>query len=119
VQGTAFTYGIFLAINIHEKLFIIGACLSAHNRLRALHINTQPLEWDDSLAVQAQQYAEELLRRNQGLVHASGNFGENLYQIHSQTEGTCADASLHWYIYYNIGYFFWVVCKRWWLVYIV
>lgn len=79
-------------------------CLKANNRLRALHRNTPPLEWDDSIAAKAQQYAEHLLAIHQGrtdtkLVHDpnKNGLGENLYWSDNAKPGTCPKASLSWY----------------------
>lgn len=91
-------------INISLFPFFTERCTAAHNKLRVLHINTQPLEWDESLATKAQQYAEELVRINQKtdmirLVHEQGtNLGENLYWRDNQQKGTCSQASLAWYV---------------------
>lgn len=86
----------------------VEICTQAHNKLRALHTNTIPLEWDDSLAAKAQVYAEELIRINQAsstnkLIHEkpSGGMGENLYWQDNKKKGTCADASLAWYLEIN------------------
>ena len=82
----------------------IHTCLQAHNKLRALHLNTPDLIWDEHLANIAQTYAEYLAASNSGLVHDQSNeengWGENLYlKISPQTgePGTCAEASLSWY----------------------
>lgn len=79
-------------------------CKNAHNKLRSLHQNTSPLEWDDDLANKAQLYANELVEINKNsattqLIHQkpSGGMGENLYWQDNKKNGTCVDASLSWY----------------------
>ena len=79
--------------------------MNAHNALRALHEDTNPLEWNTELAIEAQEYAEELMRLNTAsttvkLIHEvhSNDMGENLYWRDNSELGTCADASLAWLV---------------------
>lgn len=86
----------------------VEICTESNNKLRRLHKNTPPLEWDDSLAAKAQKYAETLVRINQAsrttkLIHEkpAHGMGENLYWQDNKKKGTCADASLAWYLEIN------------------
>ena len=71
-----------------------GQCLSAHNKLRALHIDTGSMTWDSQLAAGAKQWALKLAGEN-GLRHSRGDYGENLYMAWGQT-ASCAKATLSW-----------------------
>ncbi|VDN09307.1 unnamed protein product [Dibothriocephalus latus] len=51
--------------------------LKAHNLLRALH-GCEPIYYDDSLAQQAQAYAEKLSTKQRLLKSHQGNYGENV-----------------------------------------
>lgn len=59
--------------------YILDICLEAHNKLRALHKDTEPLQWDVELAKSAQQWANHLLRigRMEHSTNRKGQ-GENL-----------------------------------------
>lgn len=60
-------------------IFSIEACLKQHNLYRNKHQDTPPFEYNDKLAEQAQEYANELIKIGK-LVHASARngAGENL-----------------------------------------
>lgn len=101
---------IVLFLILHNKADALSQteirrCITSHNKLRALHTNTNPLEWDEGLAVLAQRYAEKLLADHQGrrktyLVHdtTKNGLGENLYWSDNKKVATCAQADLAWYI---------------------
>ena len=78
--------------------------------MRALHVGTNPLEWDESLATQAQEYAQHLVQRRKDgepkiLVHSSAGHGENLH--YGSGIGKCADAVSSWYtLFYLFIYLF-------------
>lgn len=71
-----------------------------HNYYRAKH-HADDLTIDDDLSKSAQQYAEYLASKNNGLVHSNGEYGENLaYQMNSRfkmDESTCKSI---YYLYY-------------------
>lgn len=90
--------------------YLLDACRDAHNKLRLLHENTPKIEWDDSLAAKAQQYAHRLVEINRNspntkLIHEipDHGLGENLYWRDNSEKGTCADASLDWYVYFHVS----------------
>jgi len=69
-----------------------------------MHQGTGPVQWDASLAREAQRYANELLARSYRtgkakLIHEkpSMGMGENLYWKDNRKEGTCVDANKSWY----------------------
>lgn len=71
-------------------------CLSAHNKLRKLHEDTPPLEWDEELAQEAQKYAEHLV--NELELH-HGAVGENMFLkcgSNGTTVQSCNEASNAW-----------------------
>lgn len=72
--------------------------LDEHNRLRALHVDTPPLVWDDTLASFAQDWAAKY-DCSGILVHSQEPYGENLAIGYTAIEATDA-----WYDeiqYYN------------------
>ena len=76
-----------------------SACVKAHNDKRALHVATAPLVWDETLAKDAEQWAEHLLQTDQ-LTHSDLNqrngAGENLFFSISPAVSTCAEAADQW-----------------------
>lgn len=73
------------------------ACLKAHNDKRALHQNTEPLTWNDTLAQNAKEWADELINGKSGHdPDRDSNEGENIYWSWSSTVGSCADAVEDW-----------------------
>ena len=61
----------------------IEKTLLVHNNARK-DLNIDSLKWSVKLANQAQLYANNLARRNGGLVHSTSNsHGENLYMVYS------------------------------------
>lgn len=71
------------------------ACLKAHNDKRALHQNTEPLTWNDTLAQYAKEWADKL--RNGASGHdPKEKGGENIYWSWSSTVRSCADAVEAW-----------------------
>lgn len=54
-----------------------SAMVSGHNNKRSLHESTGSLEWDDTLATYAQNYADNY-DCSGDLVHSGGSYGENL-----------------------------------------
>ena len=80
-------------------------CLFAHNKLRALHQNTQPVTYDSNLAAGAQHWAENLAGQG-GLVHDNSGYGENLYYGATSVGAatyTPADAIFAWFVPFNIA----------------
>ena len=74
------------------------ACLAAHNAKRALHQNTNPLTWSDTLAQHAKAWADFMVE-NGTFAHDPNNKdeGENLYWSYSSTGvSSCADAVESW-----------------------
>ena len=51
--------------------------LNEHNKFRALHVDTAPLTWSDTLATYAQNYADQY-DCSGVLTHSDGPYGENL-----------------------------------------
>ena len=83
----------------------ITQSLNFHNKARK-DLNISPLKWSVKLANDAQKYAENLARRNKGLVHSTNNNqGENLYMsisfgsqnFEEITNRPGIDASISWY----------------------
>ena len=73
----------------------VDDCLKAHNDKRALHV-ASPLVWNTTLAQNAKEWAEQLVKLG-GMVHSQGSGeGENLYQSTSCTVSTCKDAVDSW-----------------------
>ena len=75
--------------------------MDAHNTLRGLHQNTNPLEWDADIAEKAQAYAEKLVKLNEGekeviLEHDVDEMGENLAWTSIRVKSTCVEAALMW-----------------------
>ncbi|KAG2494168.1 hypothetical protein HYH03_007803 [Edaphochlamys debaryana] len=70
--------------------------LDTTNRLRARH-SAPALEWSTRLAADAQDYAEELAKKNCKLEH--GSYGENLMRIsaYPAPDKSCAGAVNAWY----------------------
>ncbi|XP_066924103.1 uncharacterized protein [Clytia hemisphaerica] len=72
-------------------------CVEEHNKLRRLHRDTQPLEWDFMLALKAQRYAR-YLTNTINLEHDAD--GENLFVkmgSNGTTQWTCHSATMAWY----------------------
>ena len=71
------------------------ACLAAHNAKRALHQNTNPLTWSDTLAQEAKAWADTLAETNT-FAHDKnrGKVGENLFK--SGFSSSCAQAVESW-----------------------
>ena len=79
---------------IYETLFIhTDICLSAHNKLRALHRNTPPFVWDDQLAADSQKWADYLSRRGSLTHDMNSGVGENLYWSQSWRSATKGDST--------------------------
>lgn len=72
------------------------ACLKAHNDKRALHQDTQPLTWSDTLAQNAKEWADKLINGESGHDPNNSNEGENIYWSFSSTVRSCADAVENW-----------------------
>lgn len=76
-----------------------AACLAAHNAKRALHQNTDPLTWSDTLAQHAKAWAD-FMAENGTFAHDPNrkDEGENLYMSYSSSGvSSCADAVESWY----------------------
>lgn len=75
-------------------LYKKGLCLDGHNSRRALHQNTPPLEYDNQIEREAQEWANYLAARGSNLVHESGTpYGENLgYAYHSSQPPSASSA---------------------------
>ena len=75
------------------------ACLTAHNAKRALHQNTNPLPWSDTLAQNAKAWADSMVE-TKTFEHDPDNKGvegENLFWSSSLTDvGSCAEAVEAW-----------------------
>ena len=71
-------------------------CITAHNKLRALHQNTGGLVWSQDLANKAQRWAEENLRNNRMKHEQIEGQGENIYYGNNLLEADCTDAALAW-----------------------
>ena len=77
------------------------ACLKAHNEKRALHKDTQPLEWDDGLAGMAKVWADHMMKIGE-MKHSTNqqrpDQGENLYWSSRGTASTCTEAVKAWWV---------------------
>ena len=74
-----------------------SACLDAHNEKRSLHENTDEMMWNETLAQQAQVWADHLAD-NDKFEHEDGILdGENLYWSAASKARTCEDAVESWY----------------------
>ena len=73
-------------------------CLTSHNRLRNLHINTPELTWDYGLAAAAQRWADRLaaMRRMTHDTTRGNNVGESIYKITKSGQVSCAEAVMFW-----------------------
>ena len=73
-------------------------CLAAHNAKRALHQNTDPLTWSDTLAQNAKEWADYLAKENKRDHDPSikGVQGENIYWSRSSTVSSCKKAVESW-----------------------
>ena len=73
-------------------------CLSSHNKLRELHVNTPAMSWDDELAADAQKWAEHLVHT--GTLAPDSNLGEgvgeNIYVGWGPRKSSCAEAVHQW-----------------------
>lgn len=70
------------------------ACLDAHNAKRAIH-GSPPLEWDFTLEMNADEWANQLAVTRQLENDPSNmNEGENLFK--SASESACVDAVESW-----------------------
>ncbi|XP_055611020.1 uncharacterized protein LOC129757751 [Uranotaenia lowii] len=70
--------------------------LSEHNRLRAFH-SAGPLRWNPTISKWAQQWAQEIAKRNK-LEHRPNNkYGENLYAVFGTTTISAAQVVRSWY----------------------
>jgi len=75
----------------------VGAeCLAAHNRYRALHQDTQPLEWDSQLEEDSRAWAEYLASVDD-IQHSSPDNGENLFWGDGSDKVTCDMVVQTWY----------------------
>lgn len=72
-----------------------GDMLTAHNDIRA-RMGVAPLEWSDRLAVQAQDWANHLLRQEQFYHRPHQRYGENLFEIMSHRGASAADVVNVW-----------------------
>jgi hypothetical protein len=67
--------------------------LTFHNEKRALHVSTNAVANDDTVAAVAKAYAANLALNNSGLVHSSGSgYGENLGFIGDTSLSTSVNA---------------------------
>ena len=79
------------------------AGLAEHNRVRALHRDTPPMELGDEQTESAQAYAEKLVSDWEGVLkHSAGDDrpgqGENLAYNYAETpEAACIKATNQWY----------------------
>ena len=75
------------------------ACLAAHNAKRALHQNTNPLTWSDTLAQHAKAWADRMAETKK-FEHDPDNKGvegENIFYYRAPTDvGSCAEAVEVW-----------------------
>ena len=89
-------------------------CLSSHNKLRELHVNTPAMAWDDGLATDAQRWAEHLaqIRSDASDSNRGEGVGENIYVGWGPKNTSCPEAVLNWYfieslisylIYFHFG----------------
>ena len=79
-----------------DNLFL-DVCVEAHNYLRKLHKDTEPLKWDEDLAKDASKWADKLLKRD-SVAHDKKNekAGENVFTYFGPRVKGCADAALEW-----------------------
>ena len=79
--------------------------LDEHNRLRALHVDTDPLTWSDTLAQYAEEYAAAYNCSSGVLHHSGGPYGENLAIGYSLSNAVDAwYAEIKYYNYSNPGF---------------
>ena len=92
-------------------------CLKAHNDRRALH-GASPLIWDDTLAQQAQVWADHLaatakMRHDPDLDEE----GENLAWFQGRLTADCTDALVgwwvNWYWHFGLKFRFEFLAHRW------
>lgn len=70
--------------------------MKAHNEKRAAH-GASPLKWSDTLARDAQEWADHLANDVGFLEHAEGpGQGENLYWSKGSEVASCKDAVVAW-----------------------
>ena len=74
-------------------------CLAAHNAKRALHQNTDPLTWSDTLAQNAKEWADYLAKEDK-FEHDKnlGAQGENLYWRLASKVSSCKQAVESWWV---------------------
>jgi len=76
-------------------------CLSAHNKLRALHKDTSSFTWDPKLAAESQKWADHLAKLGRLTHDMNSGSGENLFwsqSFRSASKGdSSAKAALSWY----------------------
>ena len=85
-------------MTISKLVCLTDICLTSHNRLRDLNIDTPKLIWDYRLAAAAQAWANHLAAIN-GFQHDDNrgdNVGENIYGATGPKQSSCAEASLSW-----------------------
>ena len=79
----------------HQVGMDMEACLAAHNAKRALHQNSNPLTWSDTLAQNAKAWANSMVE-TKTFEHDPDNKdveGENHFWSSSLTDvGSCAEA---------------------------
>ena len=71
-------------------------CVEEHNKIRRLHQDTPPLEWNLYLGLEAQKFARNLANKID-LVH--GTVGENLFVkmgSNGTTKWSCHSATKAW-----------------------
>jgi len=101
--GYMFSIIVFLTIFSEASEDDTYGCVASHNQYRALHLNTPMIVWNSSLAVQSQQWAEELALKNQMEHSSAEDYGENIFWS-SASGATCESAVKSWYDeiqYYN------------------
>ena len=71
------------------------ACLKAHNDKRALHASP-PMVWNDTLAQEAQVWADHLAATETFQHDPNNDDGENLYLAQASTASNCLAAVEAW-----------------------
>ena len=66
-----------------------NAALAAHNKFRALHVNTPSLSLNTTLRSVAQAYSLNIAQKL-SLVHSGNGYGENLYYAGNTALQSCA-----------------------------
>ncbi|CAH1789358.1 unnamed protein product [Owenia fusiformis] len=90
---------LLISISTTESVFK-DDCLSRHNELRVEHTDTPLMSYDDTIATQAQAYAQDLADRDAFEHSGVSGFGENLYIVSSSRSISgdhCRAATQAWY----------------------